>query len=373
MFLGDFGAEVYKVEHPEIGDGMRRWGAKKDGIGLFFKVVNRNKKTITVNLKQPEGQELIRRIVRKLEIDVVVENYRTGTLERWGIGYEQLRAVKPDIIVAHITGYGRTGPMAKERALGTLGEALSGCAYVNGYADRPPLLPAFGLGDASTGLFTAFGVVMALYHRSLSGAGQEIDLGLYEGLFTLLGTHVVDYDQLGIVAERGEMSNVAPRGTYQTADGRWVALSGGTGKTFERIAEAIGISYVLQDERLKDNAARLNHTEEIDKIVRAAVRALTFDDLMERLGCNGAPVGPVLSIAQIFEHPQYQARENIVAVNDDELGRIRMQNVVPKFSRSPGAVRFAGQPKGAFTDEVLLKEVGLTAAEVTELRSVGAI
>ena len=372
MLLGDFGAEVFKVEHPVKGDGMRTWGQKKDGFGLFFKVVNRNKKTITIDLHTTEGQELVRRIVKELDIDVVVENYRTGTLEKWGLGYDDFRAVKPDVIMLHVTGYGRTGPMQNERALGTVLEAFSGVAYMNGYADRPPMLPPFGIGDTSTAVFAALAITMALYKRNQGGGGENIDLALYEGMFTMMGALCIDYDQLGFIRERGELANVVPRGTFETKDGRWIALSGGSGKSFELIAETIGISWVMEDERYNSNQVRIQHANEIDDIVREAIKQITYDELFERQKATGAPFGPVQNIAQIFENEQFKARDNIFAIDDPDLGTIRMQNVVPKLQNNPGRIRFSGAAKGAFNEE-LFERLGLSEDEVKALHDAGAV
>jgi crotonobetainyl-CoA:carnitine CoA-transferase CaiB-like acyl-CoA transferase len=372
MFLADFGAEVIKVEHPVNGDGMRKWGSLKDGKGLFFKMVNRNKKTITLDLHHEAAQELVRRMIG--QVDVVIENYRPGTLERWGIGYEQLSAINPRLIMARITGYGQEGPYSQRRTLGTIGEAFSGCVYVSGYADRPPQLPPFGLGDASTAIMTAYGVVLALYHRDANGGrGQVIDSALYEGLYTLLGPHVIDYDQLGIIQERGRIAHVAPRNTYQTSDGTWVVLSGGTGRTFERILAALGASELLEDPRFADNPLRIKNSAALDERLQAVIGAMSFEELRERLAETGAPIGRVMNVADTFEDPQYQYRGNVVRVPDHDFGTVRMQNVVPRLAGTPGVVSHTGPDRGAFNDEVLSQLCSLSSEEIQKLRADGAI
>ena len=374
MYLGDFGADVIKTEHPERGDELRNWGRKKDGIGLFFKVANRNKRTITLNLSTPEGQDLARRLAAK--VDVVVENYRPGTMERWGLGWDELSSANPGLVMARVTGYGQTGPYSQRPGFGTLAEAFSGYAAITGYADQPPLLPAFGLGDASTAIHTAYAIAIALLNRERNGgAGQFIDLGLYEGLFTLLGPHVIDYDQLGAVQERtgSRIPHVAPRNTYKTADGKWVAIAGATARTFERICEVLEIEDVLEDPRFASNQDRVANVEALDERIQTAIGALPLDDVLERFDEALAPVGPAHDIAGIFEDAQYRERGNIATVDDEELGPIRMQNVVPRLSETPGGIDHAGPRKGAYNDEVYGELLGLSADERERLAGDGVI
>ena len=374
MYLADFGAEVIKVEHPERGDEMRHWGRMKDGVSLFFKVVNRNKKTITLNLSTPGGRDLVHRLVPR--VDVVVENYRPGTLERWGIGWDELAAINPRLIMARITGFGQTGPYARRPGFGTLAEAFSGYAALTGYSDRPPLLPAFGLGDASTAIHGAFAIVTALYNRDVvGGPGQYVDLALYEGLFTLLGPHVIDYDQLGVVQERqgSRIPHVAPRNTYETSDGKWVAIAGATQRTFERIAQVLGIEDILADPRFADNQARVANVEALDARIQAAFGKLTLEEALVRFEEAEAPVGPAYDVRGIVGDPQYRARENIVSVDDEELGPVRMQSPVPKLSRTPGKIEHAGPRKGAYNAEVYGGLLGLGEEELRALADEGVI
>lgn len=372
MFLGDFGAEVIKVEQPGAGDGMRRWGSLKEGKGLFFKMVNRNKKTITLDLHHEEAQAIVRKLAEK--VDVVIENYRPGTLERWGIGYEQLSAINPKLIMARITGYGQEGPYSERRTLGTIAEAFSGSVYVSGYQDRPPLLPPFGLGDASTALMTAYGIVLALYKRDAAGgSGQVVDSALYDALFTLVGPHVVDYDQLGLIQERGRIAHVAPRNSYQTKDGRWVVLSGGTGRTFERIVTSLGIEELLSDPRFADNPSRIKNVVPLDERIQEVIGQLTYDELTARLESTGAPIGPVNNVADTFKDPQFEFRGSIVAVPDGDFGTIRMQNAVPRLADTPGAVHHTGGDMGAHNEEILTGLCGLSAEDVSRLQSEGVI
>lgn len=352
---------------------MRRWGLQKDGVGLFFKVINRNKRMITVDLNHPQGRDLIRRLAA--EVDVVVENFRTGTVERWGLGYDDLAANNPDLIMLHLTGFGRTGPLSHEPGFGSLVEAFSGAAYVNGHADREPLIQPFGLGDTSAAIFAAFAVMVAVYNRDQGHGGQEIDLGLYEGLFTMLGPQVINYDQLGVVQERYGADNpfVAPRGTYLTRDGHWVAISGSTQVTFERICRALEMEELVEDERFATNSARVTNGSALTGLLRDAIGKRDRDELVWLARKHQATMGPVNNVADMFEDPQVQARENLTEIDDPELGPMRMQNVAIKFSRTPGRVSHAGAAKASSNDEVLRKTLGMGEEEILRLKESGAI
>ena len=364
MLLGDFGAEVIKVERPDGGDELRFWGRNKGGVGLYYKVINRNKKSITVDLRTPLGLEIVKRLVR--DVDVVVENYRPGTLERWGMGYDVLSEINPRIVLVRVTGFGQTGPYSSRPGFGTLAEAFSGYAYVNGEADRAPLLPAFGLADATTGMAAAFLTMVALRERDLSGVGQVIDVAIYEPLFTLLGPHVVDYDQLGVVQERNgsRLPFTAPRNIFRTRDDRFVSISGSAQSTFERICAALDTPELVADPRFGDNRLRLENVTALEDALQAAVSRYDFDDLLVRFERHQATIAPVYSVAQIFEDPHYKARHNIAAVEDQELGVVRMQDVVGRLSRTPGAVRHAGPPLGEHNREILIDRLGFSEAEL---------
>ena len=359
MYLADYGADVIKVESPGVGDELRRWGGSRDGVGLYFKVVNRNKRLVTADLRTPIGVEIVKRLVE--DADVVVENFRPGTLARWGLDYDDLCAVKSDLIMLKVTGFGQTGPYSHRPGFGTLSEAYSGFAYTNGYPERPPLLPGFGLADATTGLMGAFLVLVALAERANSGCGQVIDLALYETLYTLLGPHVIEFDQLGIIQQRSgsRLPFTAPRNTYETADGRWVAISGSTQGTFERICAALGISEVVGDPRFSSNRSRIENSEELDRAIASAVGGYPLDTLVERFDTFDAPLSQAYSVDRTFSDPHYIARETVVSVDDDELaGPVRMQNVVGRLSRTPGAIRWAGESKGRHNRQILIDELG---------------
>ena len=368
MFLGDYGAEVVKVEHPSRGDEMRFWGENKNGVGLYYKVVNRNKKSVTADLRTPIGVEIVKRLVRTA--DVVIENYRPGTLEKWGLGYDVLSEVNPRIVMLRITGFGQTGPYSHKPGFGTLAEAFAGAAHITGFPDRPPLLPAFGLGDSTSGLAGAFLTMVALFERERHGGrGQVVEFAIYEPLLTLLGPQVVNYDQLGLVQERSgsRLPFTAPRNTYRTRDGKWVAIAGSAQSIFERICRALERPDLIADPRFRDNRIRMENAAELDGELQSAIERFDLDALIRRFEQHEAAVAPVNNVAQIFADPHYAARQNITAVPDEELGGpLRMQNVVGNFSRTPGAIRRAGPRLGEHNREVLVEELGFGEAELKD-------
>lgn len=368
MFLGDYGAEVIKVEHPSRGDEMRFWGENKNGVGLYYKVVNRNKKSVTADLRTPIGVEIVKRLVRTA--DVVIENYRPGTLEKWGLGYDVLSEVNPRIVMLRITGFGQTGPYSHKPGFGTLAEAFAGAAHITGFPDRPPLLPAFGLGDSTSGLAGAFLTMVALFERERHGGrGQVVEFAIYEPLLTLLGPQVVNYDQLGLVQERSgsRLPFTAPRNTYRTRDGKWVAIAGSAQSIFERICRALERPDLIADPRFRDNRIRMENAAELDGELQSAIERFDLDALIRRFEQHEAAVAPVNNVAQIFADPHYAARRNITAVPDEELGGpLRMQNVVGNFSRTPGAIRRAGPRLGEHNREVLVEELGFGEAELKD-------
>lgn len=364
MYLADFGADVLKVERPGSGDEVRYWGENKDGVGLYYKVINRGKKSITLDLRTPFGVEAVKRLVA--DVDVVVENYRTGTLEKWGLGYDVLSAINPGLIMARVTGFGQTGPFRNRPGFGTLAEAYSGFVYINGYEDRPPLLPGFGLADSTTGLMTAFLISVALHEKRRSGRGQVIDLAIYETLLTLLGPQVVNYDQLGLVQERAgsRLPFTAPRNTYRTRDGLFVSMAGSAQSTFERICAALEVPDLAKDPRFATNRDRLVNAAALDVELQAAIERFDRDDLLARFISLDATVAPVNSVADIVADEHVAARENIVALDDQELGRVRMQNVVGKLSRTPGEITAAGPRLGEHNREILIERLGYTEADL---------
>ncbi len=341
--LGDFGAEVIKVEHPR-GDDARRWGLSKNGVPLWWKVISRNKRLITLDLHEPEAQQKVRALYRWA--DVVVENFRPGRLEQWGLGFADLQKVNPRAIMVRVTGFGQTGPRASQPGFGTLAEAFSGFAYITGQPDGPPTLPPFGLADGVAALAGTYAVMMALYWRDAKGGnqGQYIDLSLYEPLFNILGPQAIEYTQTGTVQQRqgNRSKRTSPRNTYLTKDGHWVALSGGTQQVVDRMYQVIGRPELSQDPRYNNARGRLEHADEIDSWIADWIGGHNLEEVLRRFEEIEAPVAPIHSIAQILQDPQYLARQSFLEVSDEDLGSVIMQNVVPHLSLTPGIIHHPG-------------------------------
>jgi crotonobetainyl-CoA:carnitine CoA-transferase CaiB-like acyl-CoA transferase len=369
-FLADFGAEVVKVEHPELGDDLRNWPPMKAGRSLWWKVTGRNKKLITLNLSVAAGRDLLLRLVPRF--DVLVENFRPGTMERWGLGYDALARVHPRLIMVRVSGYGQTGPHARRPGYATVAEAMSGLPSFTGFPDRPPTFSAFPMGDALTGLFAAYATMLAVYERDVrgSGLGQVIDASLYESFFRIIESQVIGFDQLGIVKQRkgNRMDEDSPRNAYRTADGEHVAISVGSQRIFTRLARAIGRPELADDPRFASLRLRVDNGDLLDELLAEWFRGLTLDEAMRRLEAADVVAGPVYDIRRIFADPHYAAREDIVTVPDPDFGSVRMQGVVPRLSRTPGRVVHAGLDRGAHNDEIYRDLLGLGAAELEALR-----
>ena len=368
-FLADFGADVVKVEHPELGDDIRNWPPIKDGRSLWWKVIARNKKLITLNLSKPEGRELLRRLLPAF--DVVVENFRPGTMERWGLGYAELERINPRIIMVRVSGYGQTGPYAQRPGYGTVAEAMSGIPSFTGFPDKPPTFSAFPLVDALTGLFAAYATMLAVYERDVrgSGRGQALDVSLYESLFRIAEAQVIGFDQLGIVKQRkgNRMDEDSPRNAYRTADGEYVAVSIGSQRIFSRLARALGRPELSEDPRFGSLSRRVENGDVLDELLAEWFGGLPLAEAMRRLEAAEVVAGPVYDIRRIFADPQYAARGDIVEVADPDFGAVRMQGVVPKFSRTPGQVVHPGLARGAHNDEIYRGLLGLAADDLERL------
>ena len=354
MVLGDFGADVIKIEHPD-GDALRKMGAAKDGHGLWWKVTGRNKRAIVLDLHDPDGKEVFKALVK--DADVLVENFRTGTLERWGLGWETLSEINPRLVMLRVTGFGQTGPYKHRAGFGTIAEAFSGFAHVTGEANGPPTLPPFGLADGVAAYHGVFAIMFAIYERDVqgSGKGQYIDLSLYEPLFSLLGAQASTYDQTGVIQNRtGNRSvNNAPRNAYKTKDGRWVALSAAAPSITRRVMELTGGKEVASDPRFATNMGRVKHVEEVDGIVGGWIARHTLAEVLDAFDKAEAAIGPVYDVAQILDDPQYKARDSVTTIADKDLGPLRMQNVFPRLSRTPGRIKHGGPRIGEHSQDVL--------------------
>ncbi|GAA4749522.1 CaiB/BaiF CoA transferase family protein [Actinomycetospora chibensis] len=369
--LGDHGADVIKIEHPR-GDPSRTHGAQRDGVGLWWKMLGRNKQAITLNLSSPEGQEVFRTLAA--DADVVIENFRPGTLERWGIGPEVLHEANPGLVLARVTGFGQFGPYSSRPGFGTLAEAMSGFAAITGEPDGPPTLPPFGLADGVAALTTAFGIMTALRAREQTGRGQVLDMAIIEPLLTVLGPQLIAYDQLGELQPRhgNRSSNNAPRNTYECADGRWVAVSTSAQSIAERVMRLVGRPELIDEPWFATGARRAQHADELDDAVGAWIAERDRDEVVAAFEKAEAAVAPIYTAADVLADPQYAALGSVVTVDDDELGPIRLQNVPFRLSETPGRVRTAGPRLGEHTAEVLARH-GIDADRLAELRAAGAL
>lgn len=370
--LADFGAEVIKIEHPEYGDPLRNHGASVDGVPLWWTSLGRNKRAITLNLSSQKGQAIFRMLIR--EADVVIESFRPGTFERWGLGYEELASITPDLIMARVTGFGQRGPLANRPGFGTLGEAMSGFAYRNGQPDGPPTLPPLGLADVSTGIIAATAILTALFARERGHGGQVIDLAIIESLLTMMSPQEIVYDQLGEVLERtGSRSPMnAPRNVYQTADGAWIAISASTNSTADRLMRLIGRDDIADQDWFKSAYTRVQHVEEVDSAVAEWVATKSKDEVLDACDDVGAPASPLYSAKDILEDPQYRALDSITSVEHPKLGQVRVPNVLFRLSKTPGSVRWPGPAMGEHNQEVYT-ELGLTEDDLVKLEEEGAI
>ena len=371
LLLADFGAEVLKVEHPR-GDPSRTHGYSKDGVGLWWKMLGRNKKCVTLNLSKPEGQEIFEKLAS--DADVIIESFRPGTLERWNLGYERLSRINPGLVLARITGFGQFGPYKNRPGFGTLAESMSGFAHITGQPDGPPTLPPFGLADGIAALATAVATLTALRARDATGKGQIVDLAIIEPIFTVLGPQPIVYDQLGIVQKRsGNRSvNNAPRNTYGTKDGKWVAISTSAQSIAERVMRLVGHPEYIDEPWFQKGSERAKHADELDEAVGSWIAERTRDEVMEAFEEAGAAIAPIYSIADIMEDPQYKALDSIITVDDPELGPVKMQNVLFRLSESPGEVRWSGPRQGEHNEEVYGR-LGIGNDELEKLSEKGVV
>ena len=371
--LSDFGAEIVKIEHPR-GDPVRHHGYSKDGIPLWWKMLSRNKRTVTLNLSKPEGQSLMEKLVTSA--DVLIENFRPGTLERWNLAPEHLLDINPGLVIARITGFGQFGPYSNRPGFGTLAESMSGFAQITGEPDGPPTLPPFGLADGITAQAAANAILMALYYRDArGGTGQVLDLAIIEPILTILGPQPIVYDQLGIVQTRtGNRSvNNAPRNTYRTADEKWVAVSTSAQTIAERVMHLVGHPEVIDEDWFSSGADRARHADLLDEYVGGWIAQHDLDDVIKKFEEAEAAVAPIYDISQIMDDPQFKALESIVSIDDPDLGTVKMQNVMFRMSETPGRVQWAGRGLGEDNESVYVDELGLSNEQMATLIEEGVL
>lgn len=372
--LADYGADVVKVEQPGAGDHVRSFGPQKDGEGLYWKTLSRNKKSVALDLHLPQTQELMRRWVP--QFDIVIENFRPGTLERWGLAPADLRRLSPQLVVLRVTAYGQDGPYRDRPGFGTLAEAMTGLATLSGFSDRPPLLPAFPLADIMAGHLGAAAVLAAIERRHHTGEGDCIDLAIYEAALKLIELNIIEYDQTGTQQERSgnRIGSSAPRGSYECNDGLWLALSGSTQSVAQRVLRTIGGGSMVEDPRFLTNADRVAHAAELDDYIANWCHARSREAAILEFTEMGCAVGPLESIETMLENPQVVARGSVARVHDPRLGQIAMSNVYPRFATADCRIDTTGPADvGQHTDEVLVRDLGLSDAELAGLRYSGAM
>ena len=374
QLLGDFGAEIIKVEDPGVGDPMRQWGREKPyGTSLWWPVVARNKKSVTANMRTEQGQDLVRQLLSSA--DVLIENFRPGTLERWGLSPEELWKTNPRLIVTRVTGFGQTGPYAKQAGYGSIGEAMGGIRYVTGEPDRPPARAGISLGDSLAAMFAAVGTLVAVHQRERSGKGQVVDSAIYEAVLGLMESLLPEWQIAGYARQRtgATLPNVSPSNVYPTSDGEMVLVAANQDTVFRRLAEVMGRQDLAADERYATHGARGAHMEELDQIIALWTTTKAADELLELLHAGGVPAGRIFRAKDMFADPHFAAREAIVRLAHPDFGEFAMQNVFPRLSETPGAVRHLGPTLGEHNKEIYQGLLGLDDDALSSLRSAGVI
>ncbi len=374
QLLGDLGAEVLKIEPPGSGDPLRGWGrVLPEGRGLWWAVMGRNKKSVTLDLREAEGQELMRALIG--HADVLIENFRPGTLEGWGLDPDALRRAHPSLIVARVSGYGQTGPYADRAGYGAIGEAMGGLRYTTGDPDRPPSRIGISVGDGLAATYTALGVLAALHHRDRTGQGQQIDTAIYEAVLTMMESVIPEYDRLGYVRERSGavLPGIAPSNAYPTADGSHLLIAANQDTVFTRLAAVMGQPGLATDPRYRSHEARARHQEQLDALIADWTRGQDAVALEALLSGAGVPAGRIYRPPDMLSDPHYAAREAIVHVEHPRWGRLAMAGVVLRLSDTPGTIRTPAPELGEHTDEVLGGLLGLSPARIAALRGAGIV
>lgn len=371
--LGDLGAEVIKIEHPNA-DEVRKVGRFKNGEGLWWRVTARNKRLISVDISKPGGAAILRKLA--LGADVLIENFRAGRFAQWGLDYDSLSAQNPGLVMLHVSGYGQSGPYSDRPGMGTLAEAFSGFAYATGEPDGPPTLPQFPFADGVAAMTGTYAVLAALFAREKNGGtGDEIDLSLYEPLLSLMGAMVIDYDQLGHIAKRkGNRSNWSvPRNAYRTSDEKWVVVSSAANAIATRMFRAIGRDDLADDPSLATNPLRVKRLEELDGAIAKWIGAHTLERVLQRFHEYEVVAGPVYDVAQIVADPHVKHRGTLIDIEDPVLGKVKLQNVVPRFRRNPGRIRWPGKPVVGSDTQAVLSELGYSNDDIARLESEGIV
>jgi formyl-CoA transferase len=373
QLLGDFGAEVIKIEPPNQGDPMRVWGREKaGGKSLWWPVVARNKKAITLDLRQAEGQALLKELVKKS--DFLLENFRPGTMEKWGLGWSELSAINPRLIMIRVSGFGQTGPYSRQAGFGAIGEAMGGLRYVVGDPSTPPSRMGISIGDSLAATFACIGALSALHHREKTGRGQIVDSAIYEAVLNMMESLITEYDKVGYIRERtgAILPNVAPSNVYKTSDGM-VLIAANQDTVFARLAEAMGQSALATDPRYSTHGARGAHQVELDALVEQWTQTLTTRQVLDLMDRFGVPAGLIYRAPDMLDDPHFRARDAIVSVPHPDFGELKMQNVAPKLSETPGSVRSPSPALGQHNDEIYRQLLGLSAERYADLKTAQVI
>lgn len=373
--LAGFGAEVIKIERPRTGDPIRTWRKIYRGTSLWWLSLGRNKKSITLDLTRPEGQQIARRLAAR--VDILLENFKPGTLERWGMSYDALRELNPRLIMVRVSGWGQTGPYASRPGYANVAEAMGGIRYTTGYPDRPPVRTGVSLGDTLAGLHAALGALVAIYHRDVrgTGQGQVVDVAIYEAVFNMMESMLAEYDKLGYVRERTgpKLEGIVPTSTYRCADGKYIVIGGNGDSIFKRLMNAIERPDLADDPRLAHNDGRVAHEEMIDRAIEEWTSRHPYEVVFQRLTEAEVPCGPIYSIADIVRDEHYIARGMFEEVDLGDGDKVKIPSVVPKLTATPGGTDWPGPPLGAHNDEIYRGLLGMSEDELRRLQEAGVI
>ena len=375
VMLAWFGAEVIKIEPPGVGDPLRTWRAMHKDTALWWYILGRNKKCITVNLREPKGQEIVRQLVEK--VDVVLENFKPGTMEKWGLGYEELKRINPRIIMTRVSGWGQTGPNSRKPGFASVAEGVGGLRFVTGFPDMPPVRPNLSLGDTLAGLHAAIGILMAVYYRDVKGGktGQLLDVAIYEAVFNMMEGIVPEYDKCGVIRGREgtRLSGIVPTGTYPCKDGKYIIIGGNSDSIFKRMMKVMGLPEMAEDPRFTHNNDRVKHVDEIEDAIIAWTKENTHDEVLRVLEDVGVPVGPIYSVEDMVKDPHFLARGLFEEAPLGDGETVKLPTMIPKMSETPGRTEWVGPPLGSHNKEILCDVLGMSDKEMDRLKDEGII